>query len=264
MQTDYETLLITRPEEHLAVVTLNRPERSNAINTQMGYDLRDLFNALYVNANGIRCIVLTGAGDKAFCAGGDLKQRNDMTNEAWREQHAVFEQHVRAIMDCPIPMIAAVNGAAYGGGLELALTADFIYAAKSARFALTETSLGILPGAAGTQNLPRACGVRRAKEIILTAQPFTAQDAFDWGIVNKLCDAEVLMNEALSTARRIAANAPLAVQQAKKAIGAATGLDLKSGYAFEIEAYNQLVPTRDRLEGIRAFNDKRTPDFRGE
>ncbi len=264
MRTDYETLLLTRPEEHLAVVTLNRPERSNAINTRMGCDLRDLFSALYVNADGIRCIVLTGAGDKAFCAGGDLKQRNEMTNEMWREQHAIFEQHVRAIMDCPIPTIAAVNGAAYGGGLELALTTDFIYASKSARFALTETSLGILPGAAGTQNLPRACGLRRAKEIVLTAQPFTAQDAFGWGIVNKLCDAGSLMTEALSTARRIAANAPLAVRQAKKALGAATDLDLKSGYAFEIEAYNQLVPTRDRLEGIRAFNEKRKPDFKGE
>jgi len=264
LQTDYETLLVTRPEEHLAVVTLNRPDRSNAINTQMGRDLRDLFGGLYVDAGGIRCIVLTGAGAKAFCAGGDLKQRNEMTNEAWREQHAIFEQHVLAMTDCPIPMIAAVNGAAFGGGLEMALTADFIYAAKSARFALTETSLGIMPGAAGTQNLPRACGVRRAKEIIFTAEPFTAQQASEWGIVNKLCEDKTLMDETLATARRIAANAPLAIRQAKKSIGAATDLPFKAGYAFEIEAYNQLVPTRDRLEGIRAFNEKRRPNFTGE
>ncbi len=264
MHTNYETLLITRSEEHVAVVTLNRPERSNALNTQMGRDLRDVFRGFYVDSLGIRCIVLTGAGAKAFCAGGDLKQRNEMTNEAWREQHAIFEQHVLAMADCPIPIIAAVNGAAFGGGLEMALTADFIYAAKSARFALTETSLGIMPGAAGTQTLPRACGVRRAKEIVLTAEPFTAQQALEWGIINKLCDDAVLMDEALATARRIAANAPLAVRQAKKSIGAATDLPFRSGYAFEIEAYNQLVGTHDRLEGIRAFNEKRRPNFTGE
>jgi len=264
LETHYETLLVTRPEEHLAVVTLNRPDRSNAINTQMGRDLRDLFSAWYVDSDGIRCIVLTGAGAKAFCAGGDLKQRNAMTNQAWREQHAIFEQHVLAMTDCPIPMIAAVNGAAYGGGLEIALAADFIYAAKSARFALTETSLGIMPGAGGTQNLPRACGLRRAKEIIFTAEPFSAQQALEWGIVNQLCEDKTLMEETVVTARRIAANAPLAVRQAKKSIGAATDLPFKAGYAFEIEAYNQLVGTRDRLEGVRAFNEKRRPDFTGE
>jgi enoyl-CoA hydratase len=245
-------------------VTLNRPERSNAISTQMGRDLRDLFGSLYVHSHGIRCIVLTGSGLKAFCAGADLKERNDMSNEAWREQHAIFEQHVRALMDCPIPLIAAVNGAAYGGGLEMILTADFIYAARSARFALTETSLGIMPGAGATQNLPRACGVRRAKEIIFTARPFTAEQALEWGIVNKICEPETLLEEALATARRIASNAPLAVRQAKKATGASQDLDVKSGFAFELEAYYQLVPTRDRLEGIRAFNEKRKPVFTGE
>jgi enoyl-CoA hydratase len=246
------------------VVTLNRPERSNAINTQMGRDLRDLFSGLYVKSDGIRCVVLTGSGTRSFCAGADLKERNEMTNEAWREQHAIFEQHVRAMLDCPIPMIAAVNGAAYGGGLEMILTADFIYAARSARFALTETSLGIMPGAAATQNLPRACGIRRAKEIIFTAEAFTAEQAVEWGIVNKVCEPETLLGDALVVARRIASNAPLAVRQAKKAISAALDLDIKSGFAFELEAYNQLVPTRDRLEGIRAFNEKRKPNFTGE
>ncbi len=260
----YETLLVERPEQHLLVVTLNRPDRSNALNTQMGRDLHSLFGGLYVDSAGLRCIILTGAGSKVFCAGGDLKQRNEMTNEAWREQHAIFEQHVAAMQDCPVPVIAAVNGAAYGGGLEMALSADFIYAARSARFALTETSLGIMPGAGGTQNLPRACGVRRAKEIIFTAEPFTAEQAFEWGIVNRLCDDASLMNETLAAARRIAANGPLAVRQAKKSIGMATQLDLKTGYAFEIEAYNLLVPTRDRLEGVRAFNEKRKPEFKGE
>lgn len=264
MESHYETLLVHRPEKHVLIVTLNRPERANALNTQMGLDLRTLFGELFVNAGGLRCIVLTGAGEKAFCAGGDLKQRNEMTNESWREQHAIFEQHVLAMADCPVPILAAVNGAAYGGGLEMALSADFIYAARTARFALTETSLGIMPGAGGTQNLPRACSLRRAKEIIFTAEAFTAEQAFEWGIVNCVCEREDLIGAALATARKIAANAPMAIRQAKKALGAATDLPFKAGYAFEIEAYNQLVPSSDRLEGIRAFNEKRKPNFKGE
>jgi len=263
MRTDYETLLIDRCEPHLLVVTLNRPDRRNAFNTQMGLDLRDLFSGFYVDDEDVRCIVLTGAGSKAFCAGGDLKDRNEMTTEAWQRQHAVFEQKAKAILNCPIPILAAVNGAAFGGGCELALSADFIYAAHSARFAQTETKLGIMPGTGGTQNLPRACGVRRAKELILTGEPFTAQEAYEWGIVNKLCDDDKLLDEALATAGRIAANAPIAVQQAKKSINMATQVDLRTGYAFEIEAYQKMVPTEDRLEGVRAFNEQRPPQFQG-
>src|SRR5215469_5158579 len=263
MRTDYETILVERREPHILVVTLNRPDRSNALNTQMGREMLELFAGFYVDQEDIRCIVLTGAGQKAFCAGGDLKQRNEMTDETWRHQHAIFEQKTLAMMDCPIAIIAAVNGAAYGGGLEMALSADFIYAARSARFAQTETRLGIMPGAGGTQNLPRACGVRRAKEIILTGEPFTAEQAFDWGIVNRICDDDVLLSEALATARKIAANGPIAVRQAKKSIGMATQVDLKTGYAFEIEAYNRTVPTQDRIEGVRAFNEKREPNFKG-
>jgi enoyl-CoA hydratase len=259
-----ETILVERPGEHLCVVTLHRPESLNALNTQMALDLSGLFRAFYADAEGIRCLVLTGSGPKAFCAGGDLKQRNDMTDEAWRRQHAIFEQCAMALMDCPIPVIAAVNGAAFGGGCEIALLCDFIYAARSARFALTETSLGIMPGMAATQNLPRACGVRRAKEIIFTATPFTADQAFEWGIVNRVCDDGALLPESLATARRIASNAPVAIAQAKKSVGMAGQLDLKSGYAFEIEAYNRLVPTADRREGIRAFHEKRKAEFKGE
>jgi enoyl-CoA hydratase/carnithine racemase len=263
MRSDFETLLVEHPEPHILVVTLNRPDRRNALDTQMGLDMLELFGALYVDQEDIRCVVLTGSGSKAFCAGGDLKQRNNMTDESWQSQHAVFEKMTLALMDCPIPIIAAVNGAAFGGGMEIALCADFIYAARSARFAQTETRLGIMPGAGGTQNLPRACGVRRAKEIIFTAEPFTAEQAFEWGIVNKLCDDQALIDEALSTARKIAANAPIAVRQAKKSLGIATQTDLKTGYAFEIEAYNRMVQTEDRIEGVRAFNEKRQPDFKG-
>jgi len=263
MRNDFKTLMIERPEPHILVVTLNRPDRRNALDTQMGLDLLELFGALYVDQEDIRCIVLTGSGSKAFCAGGDLKQRNNMTDESWQSQHAVFEKMTLALMDCPVPIIAAVNGAAFGGGLEIALSADFIYAARSARFAQSETRLGIMPGAGGTQNLPRACGVRRAKEIIFAAEPFTAEQAYEWGIVNKLCDDETLIDTTMATARKIAANAPIAVRQANKSVGMATQADLKTGYAFEIEAYNRMVQTEDRVEGVRAFNEKREPNFKG-
>jgi enoyl-CoA hydratase len=168
------------------------------------------------------------------------------------------------MLECPVPVIAAVNGAAYAGGCELALACDFVYAADHARFAQTEVALGIIPGAMGTQNLPRAIGVRRAKEVILSGAPFSAADALAWGLANRVLTGAELMPEVLAVAGRIAANAPVAVRQAKKSIDKSTDLDRSNGYAFEIEAYNRTVGTQDRLEGIRAFNEKRKPDFKGQ
>jgi len=261
--TSYETLLV-RKEDHLLVVTLNRPDSGNALNTAMLTDLVDLFAKLYVDPGCTRCVILTGAGDRIFCAGGDLKERKGMTDEAWRRQHALTEQLMRHIQDCPMPIIAAVNGAAVGGGCELVVAVDFAYASENARFALTEVTLGIIPGAGGTQNLPRACGVRRAKEIVLTGSIFGAADALQWGVVSKVCAPDKLMAEVEAVARRICDNAPIAVQQAKKSLSMATQLDLSSGYRFELEAYYRTIPTKDRLEGVLAFNEKRKPVFRGE
>jgi enoyl-CoA hydratase len=259
----YETLQITEPQPHTLLVTLNRPEIANAMNTQMGIDLLALFDSINAAPNKQRCIVLTGAGPRAFCAGGDLKQRLGMTDDQWQDQHLIFERAIRAIIHCPVPIIAAVNGAAYAGGMEIALCADFIYAAEHARFALTEVTLGIMPGAGGTQNLPRAVGARRAKEILLTGKPISAQQAFDWGMVNRLCKADTLMTEALETAATIAANAPISTRQIKQSVNYGLNMDLASGMMFEIEAYNRMVPTEDRREGIRAFNEKRKPQFQG-
>jgi enoyl-CoA hydratase/carnithine racemase len=190
-------------------------------------------------------VVLTGAGERAFCAGGDLKERKGMTDEAWTRQHVIFERMVRALMACPIPIVAAVNGAAYAGGCEIALTADFIYASDQARFALTEVTLGIMPGAGATQNLARAIGERRAKEIILTGRPFTVAQAEAWGMVNRVFPAAELMRETLATAATIARNAPISVRQAKQAIGRGMNMSVWDGLAFEIEAYNRMVPTDD-------------------
>ena len=260
----YATLALENPAAQVLQITLNRPEVSNAFNTQMASDLVHLFESLGLNAKEYRCLILTGAGEKAFCAGGDLKQRDGMSNEDWFAQHLVYERMIRAILDCPLPLIAAVNGAAFGGGCELTAAADFAYASGNARFAMTETSLGIIPGAGGTQTLARAVGERRAKELILSAKRFTADEALSWGLVNAVFPPEQLMEETLKIASRIAANAPLAVRQAKQAIHRGLQMSLADGLGFEIETYNRTVPTEDRIEGVRAFNEKRSPEFKGK
>jgi enoyl-CoA hydratase len=148
---DFATLSIESVDEHVTIVRLNRPDASNALNTQMGRDLVRYFEDVALDPQNLRCIVLTGSGDKAFCAGGDLKERRGMIDEAWTRQHVIFERMVRALIDCPVPIIGAVNGAAYGGGCEIAACCDFLYASEGARFALTEVTLGIMPGGGGTQ-----------------------------------------------------------------------------------------------------------------
>ena len=263
MTQAYETLLVERVDDHVLLLTLNRPQAANAMNTRMGEELMDLFERFQLDGDGVRAIVVTGAGDKAFCAGGDLKERNGMSDAQWLRQHAMFERMLRAVIACPIPVIGAINGAAYGGGCEITAALDFAYAADNARFALTEVTLGIMPGAGGTQNLPRAMGERRAKEVILTGLPFTAADACDWGLVNRVFPQAELLDAALAIARRIAGNAPISVRQAKQSISRGMQMSLADGLAFEIECYNRMVSTEDRLEGIRAFNEKRKPQFRG-
>jgi len=242
---------------------LNRPEVSNALNTQMGQELLQVFAGLAADPGDVRCVVLTGAGDKAFSAGGDLKQRLGMSNDAWLAQHAIFERAYWALIDSPIPVIAAVNGHAFGGGFEMVLAVDFAYGVPAARFGLPEVRLGIMPGGGGTQTLPRAIGPRRAKEVILSGRPITAQLALDWGILNRLCAPDELMGVALDTATAIAANAPLSIRQAKKAIDHGLQTAITRGLWLEVEAYNRLVFTEDRHEGVAAFNERRPANFRG-
>src|SRR5262245_30257890 len=188
-----QTLVVEEPEAGLLLVRFNRPEVHNALNTANSEDLRRVFGPLAHSPGDLRCVVLTGTGDKAFSAGGDLKERQGMTDEAWRAQHAIIEQAAYSIINASIPVIAAVNGIAFGGGCELALCCDFIYASRDSRFALPEVTRGIMPGAGATQNLPRAVGVRRAKEIIMSGKPFSAEDAHRWGMVNEICEKSELM-----------------------------------------------------------------------
>ncbi len=263
LQRSFNTILVDEPRPRVLRVTFNRPQASNAFTTESAHELYAVFGPLEVVRNHFRAVVLTGAGEKAFCAGGDLKERRTLTEEEWVLQHELMERTIRAIANCPIPVLAAANGAAFGGGLELLLQCDFAYAADSARFALTETSLGIMPGAGGTQTLARAVGERRAKELILGAVPFSAAEALEWGVVNRVFAAEALMEQTLAMAERMAANAPIAVRQAKHAIHYGLQSDFATGMMFELEAYQRMVKTHDRVEGVTAFNEKRKPRFEG-
>lgn len=261
---DYQTISLEPVDEHVLQVVLSRPAVMNALNTRMMTELRDCFQQLYVDQQNLRVVLLRGAGDRAFCAGGDLKERQGMSDTTWRRQHAILEQMVDAVMACPIPLIAAVTGSCFGGGLELALAADFIVASDNSRFGFPEGRLGIMPGACGTQNLARACGQRRAKEIMLTGLPFNAGQALQWGIANHSWPADQFEARLQQMASSICETAPISGRQIKKSIDIAAQADFSTGYAFEIEAYNRTVPTRDRHEGVNAFNEKRKPVFTGE
>ena len=258
---DARPLRLSTPAERVLLITLARPEAANAFDTAMAQALAEALSALPAET---RCVILTGEGERAFCAGADLKERRGLGEAAWRAQHRVFEAMGRALRDLPVPLIGAVNGAAYGGGCEIALLCDFLYASTGARFALTETTLGLIPGLGATQTLARAAGARRAKEAIFTGRPFSAEEALAWGVVNRVCEPGALLAQAVETAGRIAANAPLAVRAAKRAVDGGAALPLPKAMDLELECYETLVSTHDRLEGVRAWNEKRKPVFKGE
>jgi enoyl-CoA hydratase len=263
MSQQYRNLLVSRsPDRYVVTVTLNRPEQMNAMNTGMGEDLRAAFGALQHDSDA-RAVIFTGAGDKAFCAGGDLKERNEMTDEAWRAQHVIFEEAAVRVLRCPVPVIAAVEGFALAGGCELALLSDFIVASETAVFGMPETTLGIFPGIGGTQLLPRVIGAPLAKELIFTGRRMKADEAKAAGLVNHLVAAGQARARATEIATTIARNGPIAVRQAKKAIAYGSETDLDTAMILAIEAYNATVVTEDRLEGVRAFNEKRRPEFKG-
>lgn len=186
-----------------------------------------------------------------------------MTDAAWAEQHKVFEAMARAQLAVPVPVIAAVNGAAMGGGCEMALLSDFAYAAETARFGLPEVTLGIMPGLGGTQLLTRSVGERRALEILVSGRPLSAPEALEAGLVNRVVPGDELMSAVLATAQRIAANAPLSVKALKHVVHEGHSMDLAAAMELELAHYNRLFKTADRREGVASFNEKRTPDFRG-
>lgn len=247
----------------VTIVTLNRPERMNALSRGMVESLGKLGRELAKDAS-VRAIVLTGAGDRAFCAGADLKERLGMKDEEVLDLLRLYRSELLWISKSRAPVIAAINGAALGGGLELAMLCDLRVAADGAVLALPETSLGIIPAAGGTQRLPRLIGEARAKELILLGRRLTAAEALTFGLVNHVCPAaDDLLARTLTFIGPILEGAPIAQRAALEAMRAAT-LPFEQGLQAELDAYTECLKSEDRREALRAFQEKRKPLFRGE
>jgi methylglutaconyl-CoA hydratase len=248
---------------NVATLTLNRPQARNAISRQVLDDFETLLAAVDA-ASEARTVIITGAGDKAFCAGADLKERAGMSPAEVGNFLTTINRLFTAIENFRLPVIAAMNGAAFGGGLEMAMAADIRLAAESAVMGLTETRLAIIPGAGGTQRMPRLVGMAKAKELILAGRRIDARQALEIGLVNGICPSDELMHRSRQLALEINAGGPIAVQQAKAAINKGMATDLQSGLAVESEAYARCLPTEDRLEGLKAFAEKRKPVYKGK
>lgn len=249
--------------QQIAIVTLERAEAANAMSLQLLEDLNHSLHEIESTPN-VRCVVLTASGEKAFCAGADLKERAGMNEREVVQTVKKIGQTVRRVEQLPIPVVAAINGVAFGGGLELALACDLRVSSDSAKMGLTEVSLGIIPGAGGTQRLTRLVGLGKAKELIYAAKRLTAEEALRIGLVEHIAPLDELQAKAMELAQSIAKNAPIALKQAKQAINQGSEVDLATGLKIEEMCYAITIPTKDRLEGLQAFKEKRKPEYKGE
>ena len=257
-----DKLVLCEVDEGIAAVTLNRPDVMNSFNFAMLRALGEQMAALRFDAS-VRVVIITGAGDRAFSAGADLKERAGMAPEEVKAFIFTIRRLMDDIENFPRPVIAAVNGVALGGGTELALASDIRLASETATMGLTETRLAIIPGAGGTQRLPRLVGRGMAKELIFTGRRIDARQALQIGLVNHVYPAGDLMEEARCLARDICQSGPVAVEQAKYAINRGLETDMATGLAIESNAYWICIPTEDRTEGLTAFREKRKPNYKG-
>ena len=258
-----EQVLLTEKQDGIVTLTLNRPKVMNCLNFELLHALKKQIDQLRFKPD-IRVIIITAAGEKAFCAGADLKERATLTPIQVKEYIFTIRDLFATIENLNKPVIAAVNGIALGGGTELALASDIRIASKNASLGLTETRLAIIPGAGGTQRLPRLVGKGKAKELIFTGRRVNAAEALDIGLVNNVCEPEALLDECHKMAAMICETGPVAIEQAKYAINYGLETDLNTGMAIESNAYWVCIPTQDRLEGLAAFKEKRKPVYKGE
>ena len=258
-----DNVLLIEEESGVVTLTLNRPEVMNSFNFAMLHALRDQIDSIRFKPD-IRVVIITAAGEKAFCAGADLKERATLPPDKVKEYIFTIRNLFTSIEQLNKAVIAAVNGVALGGGTELALACDIRIASTNATMGLTETRLAIIPGAGGTQRLPRLVGRGKAKELIFTGQRIGAEEALRIGLVNQICDQKDLLDESKKMAAMICEAGPVAIEQAKYAINHGLETDLHTGLAIESNAYWVCIPTEDRLEGLAAFKEKRKPVYKGK
>ena len=259
---EFKNLLI---ENNQGIVTLkiNRPQALNALNPDVLLELGTYAHEINKNDE-IKAVIITGAGEKAFVAGADIAAMKDMSSMQAKEFCDLGHRVMKLIENAHKPVVAAVNGFCLGGGLELALSCDFIYASENAKLGLPEVNLGIFPGFGGTQRLPRLIGKNRAKELIFTAKMLSAQEAYEWGIVNKVTPAADLLTTVQATVQEMLKKGPLAIQLSKQAVNQGTDLDINSGLAIEKAIFPTIFSTEDKKEGITAFLVKRKAEFKGK
>jgi methylglutaconyl-CoA hydratase len=257
-----DDVLLVEVADHVALLTLNRPQVLNAIDRYLAEALTRTLPALGHDP-AVRVAIVTGAGPRAFCSGADLKERATMTADEVQAQRQRLIDATSALLRFEKPLIAAVNGLALGGGLEVVLACDFAFAADGARFGLPETTLAIIPGDGGTQLLPRVVGQAKARELIFTGEVIDATEAARLNLVSRFVAADELLPTARGVAAKIARNGPVAVRQAKRALNVARETGLWAGFAYEQEAYQATIPTEDRAEALRAFAEKRPPQYTG-
>jgi enoyl-CoA hydratase/carnithine racemase len=257
-----EKVLLAEEKDGITVLTLNRPQVMNSFNFALLHALKEQIDALKFN-NNVRVVIITGAGRKAFCAGADLKERTTFDELQVKEFIFTIRNLFTSIEHLNKPVIAAINGVALGGGTELALACDIRVASMNASMGLTETRFAIIPGAGGTQRLPRLIGRGKAKELIFTGRRVDAREALQIGLVNQIYDQELLLKECQKMAAMICESGPIAIEQAKYAINYGVETDLHTGLGIESNAYWVTIPTQDRLEGLAAFQAKRKPVFKG-
>jgi enoyl-CoA hydratase len=244
-------------------VTVNRPKVLNALDGRTLEELTACFAALDAGGAGVRCVILTGAGEKAFVAGADLAAMRTMTVEQARRFSELGRRLGDRIECLPVPVIAAVNGFALGGGLELALLCDFILAASTAKLGQPEVNVGVLPGFGGTQRLARRIGIGRARQLVYTGDPIPAEQALAWGLCNEVTEPAELLPRARALAERIASRAPLGIAAAKRALRVGEDLPLERALMVEQEAFAALFASDDQKEGMGAFLEKRPPTWSG-